>query len=138
MIIDRSFDKKNRDNYNRTGLSHLYWELFDSYDKVGSAFNFMEREPVLILDDIVRAHQHFRPCIQIGYTSKKVADLLGLTTFSPYRVGKGIRLKCLNKKKRMFIVTELILRGVERIAISDKYIEFDTDNYLNGPSLYIR
>ena len=38
----------------------------------------------------------------------------------------------------MFIVKNLILRGVDRIAISEKYIEFDTDNYLYKPNLYLR
>lgn len=138
MIKERSFNRADRDKYNRTGLSNIYWELFDSQDSVGSGFNYMERDIVLVLDDMVRAHPHWRPCIEIAYVSKMVGDLLGLTSWSPYRIGKGIRLKCLNKKKRMFIVTELVLRGIERIAVSDKYIEFDTDTYLHGKALYIR
>ena len=138
MIEGRNFNKNIRDNFNRQGLTHLFWELFDSRDSEGSAFKYMEREPVLILDDIVKAHKHWKPTIELGYTSKSYADLLGLPTQSPYRVGKGVRLKCLNSKKRIFIVRELILRGVERIAINEKYIEFDTDNYLYPPQLYLR
>lgn len=138
MIVNRPFHKKNKANKNTTGLRHLYWELFDSSDSVGSGFMYMEREPVLILDDIIAAYPKWRPTIQLAYTSKPVSDLLGLTTFSPYRVGKGVRLKCTNSKKRIFIVRELILRGVERMAINEKYIEFDTDNYLYPPQLYLR
>ena len=98
----------------------------------------MEREPVLILDDIMVEFPSWRPSIELGYTSQRYADLLGLVSFSPYRVGKGIRLRVLDSKKRMFLVKNLILRGVTRIAVSEKYVEFDTDNYLYKPNLYIR
>jgi len=138
MIEQRKYNKKERDNFNRTGLSHLWWELFDSRDSVGSAFRFMEREPVLILDDILKEHQYYIPIIELGYTSKPYSDLLGLPTQSPYRVGKGVRLRVTNASKRMFLVENLIIRGVKRIAVSDKYVEFDTDNYLRNPKLYIR
>ena len=140
MIQGRSFIKKDRHLYNTEGLTYLYWELFDSKRKgeEGSAFRYMEREPVLILDDIIREHQKYRPVIELGYTSKPYADLLSLPTQSPYRVGKGVRLKVLNASKRMFLVENLIIRGVKRIAISDKYVEYDTDNYLYKPKLYLR
>jgi hypothetical protein len=138
MLETRKYNKSIRDKYNREGLSHLYWELFDSRDCVGSAFRFIEREPVLILDDIIKEFHHYIPMIELGYTSKTYADLLGLPTQSPYRVGKGIRLKVLNAQKRMFLVENLIIRGVKRIAVSDNYVEFDLDNYLQKPKLYIR
>ncbi len=136
--MERTYRREERDNYNTVGLSHLYWELFDSPDYTGSGFKFMEREPVLILDDIMKVYRNWRPTIIQAYTSKQYSDLIGLPSISPYRVGKGIMLKCLNSKKRMFIVKNLILRGVERIAINEKYIEFDTDNYLYKPNLYLR
>mgnify|MGYP000324188019 CR=1 FL=1 len=138
MIEPRRYDKVNRDSFNRTGLSHLYWELFDSRDEQGSAFKYIEREPVLILDDILKQHQHYIPIIEIGYTTTKYANLLGLPSISPYRTGRGIRLRVTNAQKRMFLVENLIIRGIKRIAVSDDYVEFDTDNYLYKPKLYIR
>ena len=138
MIKPKIYVKADRDKYNTEGLKHLYWELFDSQDSVGSGFRFMEREPVLILDDIITEFQHYRPSIELGYTSKIFGDVLGLRDSSPYRVGKGIRLRIISSEKRMFIVKNLILRGVERIAVGDKFVEFDTDNYLYKPNLYIR
>ena len=138
MIKVRNYNRKNKEFNNTEGLRHLYWELFDSPDTEGSAFRFMEREPVLILDDIMVEFPSWRPAIELGYTSQTYADLLGLVSFSPYRVGKGVRLRVLDSKKRMFLVKNLILRGVVRIAVSEKYVEFDTDNYLYKPNLYIR
>ena len=130
MIKSTTYNRKYKDSNNTTGLKHLYWELFDSPDTVGSGFRFMEREPVLILDDIMVEFPSWRPTIELAYTSHTYSKLLGLVSHSPYRVGKGVRIKALNSKKRMFIVKNLILSGVDRIAISEKYIEFDTDNYL--------
>ena len=138
MIKARNYNRKNKEFNNTEGLKHLYWELFDSPDSKGSAFRYMEREPVLILDDIMVEFPMWRPSIELGYTSQPYSDLLGLTSYSPYRVGKGVRLKVLDSKKRMFLVKNLILRGVVRIAVSEKYVEFDTDNYLYKPNLYIR
>tara|TARA_R110002167_G_scaffold13384_1_gene55815 strand:+ start:1842 stop:2258 length:417 start_codon:yes stop_codon:yes gene_type:complete len=138
MIKVRNYNRKNKEFNNTEGLKHLYWELFDSPDAEGSAFRYMEREPVLILDDIMVEFPMWRPAIEIGYTSQPYANLLGLTSHSPYRVGKGVRLRVLDSKKRMFLVKNLILRGVVRIAVSEKYVEFDTDNYLYKPNLYIR
>ena len=138
MLKPRVYRKKDKDNFNTTGLKHLYWELFDCPTTEGSGYRFMEREPVLILDDIISEFNGWRPSIELAYTSQKYADLLGLTSFSPYRVGKGVRLRVISAPKRMFLVKNLILRGVERIAINEKYIEFDTDNYLFKPNLYLR
>lgn len=138
MLKVNNYNRKNKEFNNTTGLKHLYWELFDSPDSKGSAFKYMEREPVLILDDILVEYPSYRPAIELAYTTKLYADTLGLTSFSPYRVGKGIRLRVLDSKKRMFLVRNLILRGVTRIAVSEKYVEFDTDNYLYKPNLYIR
>ena len=133
-----TFLREDRDNFNTVGLDHLYWELFDSSDSFGSGYKYMERDPVLILDDIVKEHYHYRPKILLGYTSKAVADSLGLPSISPYRVGKGIMLRVTNASARMFLVENLIIRGVKRIAVSDDNVEFDTDNFLYKPKLYIR
>jgi len=140
ILKPREFSKKKefREGKDIEGLTYLTWNAFDSYDSEGSGFRYMEREVVLILDDIIREHPHFRPQIELGYASKKIGDLLGLPTSSPYRVGKGIRIRILNPKKRMFLIKNLIIRGVDRIAVNEKYIEFDTDNYLKGEALYVR
>jgi len=134
----KSFKRADRETNNTVGLQNLYWELFDSPDANGSGFRYMEREPVLILDDIITEHYHYRPKILLGYTSKAVADSLGLPSISPYRVGKGIMLRVTNATARMFLVENLIIRGVKRIAVSDDNVEFDTDNFLYKPKLYIR
>lgn len=134
----RKFKRADRDKYNTTGLSHLYWELFDSSDSNGSGFRYMEREPILILDDILKEHYFYVPKILLGYTTKAVADSLGLPSISPYRVGKGVMLRVTNATARMFLVENLIIRGVKRIAVSDDTVEFDTDNFLYKPKLYIR
>lgn len=134
----KSFKRADRETNNTTGLQNLYWELFDSPDANGSGFRYMEREPVLILDDIITEHYHYIPKILLGYTSKAVADSLGLPSISPYRVGKGIMLRVTNATARMFLVENLIIRGVKRIAVSDDNVEFDTDNFLYKPKLYIR
>ena len=133
-----SKSKEFREGKDIEGLRYLTWNAFDSPDSVGSGFRFMEREPVLILDDIIREFPHYRPAVEIGYVSKPIGDLLGLPTSSPYRVGKGIRLRTPNPKKRMFIIKNLILRGVTRIAININYVEFDTDNYLKQDAFYVR
>jgi hypothetical protein len=134
----RKFKRADRDKYNTTGLSHLYWDLFDSSDSNGSGFRYMEREPILILDDILKEHYFYVPKILLGYTTKAVADSLGLPSISPYRVGKGVMLRVTNATARMFLVENLIIRGVKRIAVSDDTVEFDTDNFLYKPKLYIR
>ena len=134
----KSFKRADREKNNTTGLQNLYWELFDSPDANGSGFRYMERDPVLILDDIIREHWRYTPKILMGYTSKPIADNLGLPSISPYRVGKGIMLRVTNATSRMFLVENLIIRGVKRIAVSDEYVEYDTDNFLYKPKLYIR
>ncbi len=134
------FRKSTRDSIdcNREGLRHLYWELFDSPDSPGSAFNYMEREPVLILDDIITEFKQYRLKIDVAYTSKTYADVLGLPTSSPHRVGKAIQLRVTNPRQRMFMVTELIRRGVTRIGVGREHVYFDTDNYLKEDALYIQ
>lgn len=134
----RKFVKKDRVNYNTEGLKHLYWELFDSPDAEGSGYRFMEREPVLILDDILSEYPDWKLKVQTAYCSKPYADILGLPAQSPFRVGKAIKLRATNPKLRMFIVRHLILRGVTRIGIGREHIYFDTDNYLYKDALYVQ
>ena len=121
---------------NKQGLKNLHWELFDSPDEPGSGFKFMEREPVLILDDIIVEHTLYKPKIIMGYTSQKYADLRGLPSSSSHRTGHAVLLRVTNAKKRMFLVRHLILRGVQRIGIGQEHVYFDTDLYLKGPRLY--
>jgi len=39
---------------NCEGLTYLTWDMFDSPDLPNSGYKFMEREPVIILDNIVK------------------------------------------------------------------------------------
>lgn len=134
----RKFVKKDRVNYNTEGLKHLYWEIFDSPDSEGSGYRFMEREPVLILDDIFSEFPDWKPKIQCAYCSKQYGDILGLPAKSPFRVGKAIKLRATNPSQRMFIVRHLILRGVTRIGVGREHVYFDTDNYLYKDALYVQ
>jgi len=137
MYSRKKFVKKDRVHYNTEGLNHLYWELFDSPDAEGSAYRFMEREPVLILDDIFSEFPNWHIRIDLAYTSQRYGDILGLPTSSPFRVGKAVKISALNPAKRIFIVKNLIIRGIDRIGVSDKYVYFDTENYLKKPALYV-
>lgn len=134
----KPYDRKNRKSYDQRGLVYLYWELFDSPDAPGSAFRYMEREPVLILDDIMREHRDWKPQIEVAYTTKTYADILGLPTSSSHRVGCAVQLRARNPEKRMFIVSNLIRRGVTRIGVGIDHVYFDTDNYLKKDALYVQ
>ena len=45
-----------QDDLDIEGLDYLQWSLFDSPDEKGSGYKFMEREPVYILDRIVKTN----------------------------------------------------------------------------------
>ena len=112
---------------NCEGLTYLTWDMFDSPDSKGSGFRFMEREPVLILDAIVRKTQAVMN-VELGYVSKVLADKMGLVSTDSHRVGKAVRLRCVGHKKRMTIIKSLIEFGVERIAVNRETVYFDTDD----------
>jgi hypothetical protein len=112
---------------NCEGLTYLTWDMFDSPDSKGSGFRFMEREPVLILDAIVRKTQAVMN-VELGYVSKPYADKMGLVSTDSHRVGKAVRLRCVGHKKRMVIIKALIEFGIERIAVNRETVYFDTDD----------
>lgn len=118
---------------NREGLMFLTWDMFDSPDQPGSGYRFMEREPVLILDQIVRKTQRHLD-ITLGYVSKPYADKNRFPTKDSHRIGKAVRIRVLNPKKRFQVVQHLILFDVKRIAIDRETVYFDTDN-LKPPQL---
>jgi hypothetical protein len=120
---------------NCEGLTYLTWDMFDSPDSKGSGFRFMEREPVLILDAIVRKTQAVMN-VELGYVSKVLADKMGLVSTDSHRVGKAVRLRCVGHKKRMTIIKSLIEFGVERIAVNRETVYFDTDD-LKHKAFYI-
>jgi len=111
------------------GLSILKWSMFDSPCTLGSGKMFMESEPVVILDEVFR-QQRVTAFVEQGYLSKNYADRLGVPTNSGHRVGKSIKLRCINKHKRLVIIRGLIQYGIERIQVSNEWLYFDTDNYL--------
>jgi len=112
---------------NCEGLTYLTWDMFDSPDAKGSGFRFMEREPVLILDAVVKKTQAVMN-VELGYVSKPVADKMGLVSTDSHRVGKAVRLRCVGHKKRMVIIKALIEFGIERIAVNRETVYFDTDD----------
>ena len=98
--------------------------------------NFMERLPVYILDDIAK-EERMRFDIELAYVCKTEADRTSLPTKDPHRVGLGVRIRSLNAQKRMKLIRGLVVRGVTRIGINDKFIYFDTDD-LRKMGMYMK
>ena len=119
------------------GLRVLKWSMLDSPDSLGSGKRFMESEPVKILD-LVFSQERLKGFVHLGYTSKAYADKLGLGVNSEHRVGKAIKFRCINTSHRFRLVRGLIQYGIERIRLTDKYIYFDTENYLHKEELSFR
>lgn len=119
----------------RDGLTKLRWSMFDSPDKKGSGYMFMEREPVIALDRAAQRHRYI-PDIILGYTSKVVADNMGLASNNSHRVGKAIQIRCVGYKKRLKLVRSLMEQGVQRFAIGKEVVYFDTDE-LKEPAIYM-
>jgi len=109
------------------GLLYLRWDMFDSPDQPGSGKKYMEHEPVLILDKIVHQSKMILD-VELGYVSPTKAKMMGLTTHDSHRIGKAIRIRVLNPKKRMKLVSRLIKLGVRRIALGWETVYFDTDS----------
>lgn len=124
------------ENKDTEGLRYYKWSEFDCKYEKGSAYKFMERKPVLLLDGYVTKTRYELPVI-LAYTSPKGASKLMLPSRSSHRVGMAIRVKVLNEKKRMSLVSYLILNGVRRISFNDESVYFDTDD-LKGPILSSR
>lgn len=109
------------------GLRVLRWSMFDSPDAKGSGYRFMEREPVVALDRAAHRHKYI-PNIILGYTSKNVADKMGLTSNNSHRIGKAVRIRCVGHKKRIVLIRTLMEQGVQRFAVAKDYVYFDTDD----------
>jgi len=119
----------------REGLKVLRWSMFDSPDKKGSGYMFMEREPVVALDRAAHYYTYI-PNVILGYTSKYIADKLGLVSDNPHRIGKAIRIRCVGPKKRLKLVRSLMEQGVQRFAFDRETVYFDTDE-MRPPSIYL-
>lgn len=117
MLLDKDTD----------GLEYLRWSMFDSPDKKGSGFRFMERQPVLILDNIV-AEKKMILNIELGYCSESYANKIFLPTMDSHRIGKAVRLRVVSAAKKYDLISSLIVRGVSRIGVGGKTIYFDTDD----------
>ena len=120
---------------NCEGLTFLTWDMFDSPDLPNSGYKFMEREPVLLLDRIVK-RTRITLNIILGYTSKPYSDKLKLVRSNSHRVGKAVKIRCVGTKKRITLVRELVKEGVNRIGLSNEYVYFDTDD-LKERAFYI-
>jgi hypothetical protein len=119
----------------REGLSILRWSMFDSPDSEGSGYKFMEREPVVALDRAARYYR-FIPNIVLGYTSQTVANKMSLASNDSHRLGKAVRIRCVGPKKRIALIRSLMEQGVQRFAVSNDIVYFDTDD-LKPPSFYL-
>ena len=120
---------------NCEGLKYLTWDMFDSPDLPNSGYKFMEREPVLMLDNLVSKYRITIKVI-LGYVSKPHADKLRLVRSNSHRVGKAVKIRCVGAKKRLTLVKGLCEQGVNRLGVSDEYVYFDTDD-LKERAFYI-
>ena len=120
---------------NCEGLTFLTWDMFDSPDLPDSGYKYMEREPVYILDEIIRKTRATMK-VTLGYVTKPYGDKIRLVNTNSHRIGKAIQLRCVGHKKRMVIVKNLIEHGIERIAVNRETVYFDTDN-LKEKAFYI-
>jgi hypothetical protein len=112
------------------GLNKLLWSQFMckcGRCDVSSGKRLMEKIPVIILDQIAQ-EERIRLDIELAYVCKIGADEMPLTSMNSHRAGLAVRIRVLNPKKRMLIIRGLIVRGVTRIALNDKYIYFDVDD----------
>lgn len=122
-------------NLDIEGLDYLQWSMFDSPDQIGSGYKFMERQPVYILDRIVKkTRRNFD--ILLGYSSPEYSKKILLPTNNSHRIGKAIKLRVLNHRKRMDLIRLLVLEGVTRIAVSKDTVYYDTDD-LKERGLYL-
>lgn len=117
---------------NCEGLVYLTWDLFDSPDQPGSGYKFMEREPVLILDNAIHMMQRkMFTKVVMGYASPYWANRCKLSINDSHRIGKAITLKCPDAAKKHDLVKALLSLGVERIALQkngkEELVYFDTD-----------
>jgi len=121
------------------GLNFLRWSQFMckcGRCKVSSGKDYMERLPILILDDLAR-EERMRFDVILGYVCDKSAykDHF-LPSKDSHRVGLAARVRVLNVQKRLRFVRGLILRGVTRIGIGKDYVYFDCDD-LKSMSLFL-
>ena len=126
---------EKEEELDREGLRVLKWSMFDSPDTEGSGYRFMEREPVVALDRAAHRYE-YRPNVILGYTSKTVADKMGLVSTDSHRIGKAIRIRCVGPKKRLMLIRSLMEQGIQRFAIDRETVYFDTDE-LKAPSIYL-
>ena len=126
---------EKEEELDREGLRVLKWSMFDSPDTAGSGYRFMEREPVVALDRAAHRYE-YRPNVILGYTSKTVADKMGLVSTDSHRIGKAIRIRCVGPKKRLMLIRSLMEQGIQRFAVDRETVYFDTDE-LKAPSIYL-
>lgn len=111
---------------NIEGLEYLQWSMFDSPDSPGSGYRFMEREPVLILDKVVKSTR-LNVKVELGYVTPRYADSIRLVSTDSHRIGQAIRIRCTQPTVRMKLVEWLLKHGAYNIAIGFKCIYFDQD-----------
>jgi len=132
-----TFDYNEEDDLE--GLTRLLWSQFMckcGKCSVKTGKDFMERLPVYILDDIAK-EERMRFDIELAYVCKQEADRTSIPTKDPHRVGLGVRIRILNAQKRMKLIRGLVVRGVTRIGVNDKFIYFDTDD-LRKMGMYMK
>lgn len=111
---------------NTEGLKYLKWSDFDCPLEEGSGYRFMERLPVLILDQYITKTRYNINVLE-AYMSPMYADK-HKPSRSSHRVGMAIRVGITAPDKRMKFIAFLIHQGVRRIGFDDESVYYDTDD----------
>jgi len=134
-IYTNSYDEYDDED----GLKKLLWSQFGckcGRCDISSGKRLMDKIPVIVLDQIAQEERMLMD-IELGYTCKPHADEISLPSMDSHRAGLAVRIRVVNPKKRMLITRGLIIRGVTRIGINEKYLYYDTDD-LKQLALYCR
>ena len=122
------YTNKYTEQDDKEGLQVLKWSMFDCpHLGLGSGKRYMERLPVMILDDICR-EERLTPNVLLGYVSKSYADRHSLPLRDSHRVGLAVKIKTRCSRVRFKYMRSLIVRGVSRIKINYDFIYFDVDD----------
>lgn len=115
---------------------YFTFDEFDSPDKIGSGYKYMDREFIEMLDE-ARDIAKLEFKILSGYRTKYAnTNIWSASTTSSHLIGRAAHIRCLNSKFRLRIVEALSMVGFRRIGIHRDYIHVDNDD-LKPPSIWL-
>lgn len=115
---------------------YFSFDEFDSPDKPGSGYKYMDREFIEMLDE-ARDIAKIKFKILSGYVTN-THNLIHYkaSSASSHLIGRAAHIECLNARKRLKIVESLNMVGFRRIGIHKDYIHVDNDD-LKPPSIWL-